>query len=111
MKKSIILLFLLSSLFFSCKKETNTYLTQGQLTALRMEKDFGIAPNAIATFNSIWIFNQSNSSVISNGAIYATITSDGFIIISGPNYTATTYNLENLKSYSVVPNSNLNLFF
>jgi hypothetical protein len=110
MKKLTLILFLFSVLLFSCKKDT-TYLTQGQLIALRMEKDLGLSPNETSSFSSIWVFNQSNSSVISSAGTSLRITSDGFIIISGTNFDTITFNLEQLKSYQLVPTGNLNLYF
>jgi hypothetical protein len=110
MKKLTLILFLSSIVLFSCKKDT-TYLTQGQLIALRMEKDLNLSPNVTSEFSSIWVFNQSNSSVISSGGTSVIITSDGFIVISGTNFNSITFNLEQLKSYQLVPTGNLNLYF
>jgi hypothetical protein len=110
MKQFTFVLFLFSIFLFSCKKDT-TYLTQGQLIALRMEKDLNLSPNVASSFASIWVFNQSNSSVISSGGTWVTITSDGFIVISGTNINKITFNLEHLKSYQLVPTGNLDLYF
>jgi hypothetical protein len=110
MKKLTLILFLLSVFLFSCKKDT-TYLTQGQLMALRMEKDLGLYPNKTSSFSSIFVFNQSNSTVISSAGTSVRITNDGFIVISGTNLDAITFNLEQLKSYQLVPTGNLNLYF
>ena len=110
MKKYILLVFIFSTILFSCSKE-NTYLTQGQLTALRMEKDFGIGANGVATFGSIFVYSQLNNSVISTGFTSAKVTSDGYLILSGQNVFSVTYNLEQLKSYSISPTSNLALYF
>ena len=110
MKKSTLLFFFLSIFLFSCKKDT-TYLTQGQLTALRLEKDLNVSPNVNTSFSSIWIFNQSNSSVISSGGTSLMITSDGFIVISGTNFNTITFDLGQLKSYQVDATRNLNFYF
>lgn len=106
MKKLTLILFSLSLFFFSCKKDT-TYLTQGQLVALRLEKDLHLIPNRSNGFSSINVFNQSNSSVILSGGTSLTITSDGFVAISGPNFNTVTFNLELLKSYQNIPNQNI----
>jgi hypothetical protein len=105
----IYFIFILCFLF-SCKKDT-TYLTQGQLIALRMEKDLNLSPNVTSNFSSIFVINQSNSAVISSGGTSIMITSDGFVAISGANISTITFNLEQLKSYQLVPTGNLNLYF
>lgn len=111
MKKLTLLLALSMSLFlFSCTKST-TNLTQAQLTALRLEKDLGISPNKPYTFATILVFNQSSNSVISSGGTSLTVTSDGFIVISGTNFTTKTFNLEQLKSYQIDAAQNLAFYY
>jgi hypothetical protein len=110
MKQFTLVLFFISILLFSCKKDT-TYLTQGQLIALRMEKDLNLSPNVASNFSSIRVYNQSNNSVISSGGTLVMITNDGFIVISGTNINTITFNLEHIKSYQLVPTDNLMLYF
>ena len=110
MKKLILLLFLLSALFFSCKKET-VNLTQGQLTALRLQKELGVSPNITSNFGSIFVLNKSTGSLISSGGTSLMITNDGFIVISGTNgFLKVTFNLEHLNSYRIDAN-NLSFVF
>jgi hypothetical protein len=109
MKKLKLILFILPLLFFSCNKDT--ILTQGQLTAIRLEKDLGLSPDVATNFNSIWVSNLSTGATISSGGTTIMITSDGFAIISGLNFITLTFNLEQLKSYQIVPTGNLDLYF
>ena len=110
MKKLGSILLVLSLVLCSCKKET-TYLTQAQLTALRMENDLNLSPNVASVFSSIYVLNQSNAAVISSGGTSLMITSDGFLVIAGSNFNAITFNLEQLKSYQLIPTNNLTLYF
>ncbi|WP_457831446.1 hypothetical protein, partial [Staphylococcus aureus] len=104
------LLFILPLFLFSCKKDT-VNLTQAQLTALRLENDLKISPNVITTRGSIWVWDQASQTPTLRGGTSLTITSDGFIIISGTNINTATYNLGLLKSYRIDSSGNIDLYF
>ena len=109
MKKFAFLSFLIILFLSSCQKNSIP-LTQGQLTALRLEKDLGVAQDETSSIYSIKVFNQSNSSVISLNWTSLKITSDGFIELSGTNLVTTKYNLDQVKSYSILPTNNLFIY-
>lgn len=105
--KNLAILFSLFILFFSSCQKTTTNLTVGQLTALRLEKDLAVAPDATSDAFTVMVLNQSNGSVIIPfGATSLRITSDGFIILGGTKIL----NLEQLKSYQVSA-GNLTLYY
>jgi len=110
MKNYIVAFFLLSALLFSCTKQT-PHLTQAQLTAIRMQKDFYVGANGVVTFNTISISNTSDQTTWITGATNMEITNDGYIVLSGASVNTTTYNLEKLQSYTVQPTNNLLLRF
>ena len=95
-----ILLFISFVLFYcSCTKET-TSPTQGQITALQLQK-------IIKKGDLIFVYNVDGTST--QGSVL-NISNDGYIIVS---YTSTqeTYNLALLKGYYNVILSNGNNWF
>ena len=104
--------FLFSLLMFSlssCTKEV-TSLTQGQLTAQKLESELGLAANTVFTNYLVDVTDlNSGASLISNGNSFE-LTSDGFIIVttgSGANVTTTYFNLGQLKAYQIFTGANL----
>ena len=110
--KKCILVLIFCTLLFSCTKEstyiaparltttvTSPYLTQGQLTALRMQKDFGIEPDGVIYFDRIMLYD--NGALKGNGGGSVKVTSDGYLVIGYNGSTGpATYNLSLLKYYA-----------
>lgn len=103
MNKFTILIFVFLLSLFSCTKET-TYLTQGQLTAQKLESALGVAVNTLSTKYLVNVSDLDNgTSLIANGNSFQ-ITGDGFIIVTtgtGTTLTTTSFNLGQLKSYQI----------
>lgn len=96
------LVFLLMFLFPSCKDALET---PGELMAKKLETDIKSSGENI---QYISVYSIYNNSIIFSGTS-SSITSDGFIIITNANESA-TFNLGELKSYKITSNG-LALFY
>ena len=92
LKMSLFLLFLVAA----CDDDT---MTSAQLTAQKLKKDINSA-----NILSVSVVNIYDGSPIFIGSTYK-ITSDGFIVVTTDAAASATFNLGELKSYQITPNS------
>ena len=100
--KAILFSFLLIFLLISCNED----MTQAQLTAKKMKADISATKENIY---SISVFDFYDNTLKFSGTSYV-FRSDGFIVITTNAGQSHTFNLGEIKSYSI-PSHELDLYY